>query len=408
MPLSTDLNKYGEIINNEYVVNGEKIPGIHYHYKDNIIIFVHESDKVNERRLTVFKNNAKYIECVDIFNENTDVFIRKINDFTLYIDNSRNKILHSESIINCKHLRKGKIDLIKDNKISTFDIECYTDENRMFVPYACGYVDPNKKVRLYYLTDFKDQYDMFKNCIIDMLNSDLGTVYVHNLSRFDIFFLNNILKEDEDLISDFKLNKDGKILKITVKSKDKKNKGKFVFKDSILLIQGSLRDLTQSFNTTNVKSYFPYKFPNKDNLNYIGDKPAFEYFTDIKQDEYDKIPNNNWNLKEETLKYLKYDLISLQEVIKKFSDDIYELEKLNITKSPTTSSLAFKALTTNYINPNLLYQVKGPAHHYMRSGYFGGITEVYNLIADNGLRIYDINSSYPASMKQAMPIGKPI
>lgn len=85
MPLSTDLNKYGEIINNEYVVNGEKIPGIHYHYKDNIIIFVHESDKVNERRLTVFKNNAKYIECVDIFNENTDVFIRKINDFTLYI-----------------------------------------------------------------------------------------------------------------------------------------------------------------------------------------------------------------------------------------------------------------------------------------------------------------------------------
>lgn len=163
----------------------------------------------------------------------------------------------------------------------------------MFVPYACGYVDPNKKVRLYYLTDFKDQYDMFKNCIIDMLNSDLGTVYVHNLSRFDIFFLNNILKEDEDLISDFKLNKDGKIIKITVKSKDKKNKGKFVFKDSILLIQGSLRDLTQSFNTTNVKSYFPYKFPNKENLNYIGDKPAFEYFTDIKQDEYDKIPNNN-------------------------------------------------------------------------------------------------------------------
>lgn len=54
MPLYTDLNKYGKIINNEYVVNGDKIPGIHYHYKDNIIIFVHEYDKVGERRLTVF------------------------------------------------------------------------------------------------------------------------------------------------------------------------------------------------------------------------------------------------------------------------------------------------------------------------------------------------------------------
>ena len=56
----------------------------------------------------------------------------------------------------------------------------------------------------------------------------------------------------------------------------------------------------------------------------------------------------------------------------KFSDDIYKLEKLNITEIATTSSLAFKALFTNYVKDNTFYKVKGPAHNDMRRGFFGG------------------------------------
>jgi len=56
----------------------------------------------------------------------------------------------------------------------------------------------------------------------------------------------------------------------------------------------------------------------------------------------------------------------------------------------------------------MLYIIKDKAHKNMREAYFGGISEVYNLKADNGIKIYDINSSYPASMKQDMPIGKPV
>ena len=44
----------------------------------------------------------------------------------------------------------------------------------------------------------------------------------------------------------------------------------------------------------------------------------------------------------------------------------------------------------------------------MREAYYGGVSETYNLKAENVVRIYDINSSYPASMKQDMPIGKPV
>lgn len=82
-------------------------------------------------------------------------------------------------------------------------------------------------------------------------------------------------------------------------------------------------------------------------------------------------------MKKECLKYLSKDLLGLQEAIKKFSSDIYELEKLNITNVPTISSLSFKSLITNYIHPDTLYQVKGRAHEYMRRAYFGGVSEIY-------------------------------
>lgn len=293
LPLTTDLNQYGSTVNNEYVVNGCKMDGTHFLYNDNLL-FVHKSDKIGVRKITVFKNNVKYLECVDNFDEKSNVFRRDfMNDFSLFIDKEKNKVLHSESVVKCKPLPKGKIELIKDNMISTFDIECYLDKNGLFHPFACGFSSPDNKVKSYYLSDYKNQKDLIKNCLIDMLNSSLGSVYVHNLSRFDIFFMNSILKGDEDISGDYKLNNHGKIMKITVKFKDKKKKGKFVFKDSILLLQGSLRNITSSFKTDTAKSYFPYKFPNECNINYIGDKPSYDYFTDISCEEYDKIPCNN-------------------------------------------------------------------------------------------------------------------
>ena len=150
---------------------------------------------------------------------------------------------------------------------------------------------PLKKItKLYYITNFKNPRDMLKQCILDMLNSNLGTVYVHNLSKFDVLFINNILKEDGDITSDYKLNRDGKILSISVKFKDKKLKGRFIFRDSLLLIQGSLKDITKDFNAEHGKLSFPHKFVKADNLNYVGDKPDFNFYTDIDELDYESIP----------------------------------------------------------------------------------------------------------------------
>lgn len=293
MPLTKDLNQYGEVINKDFLVNGVKLRGVHYQFKSDIVIFVHDTVKLGERTLTVFKNNAIYDVCLDIIN-NKDILIRKYkNGFIIYIDNQTNKILYTESVIECKPLRKGVIDLIKDNKISSFDIECYEGENRIFKPYACAFTTPKNDCKLYYLTDFNSARDMLKQCIVDMLSSNLGTVYVHNLSKFDIFFVNNILKQDKDIQSDYKLNRDGKILSVTVRFKDKKLKGKFIFRDSLLLIQGSLSDITKKFKTEHGKLNFPYSFVKADNLNYVGDKPDYKFYNNMDEKDYHDIPCKN-------------------------------------------------------------------------------------------------------------------
>src|SRR6266540_705487 len=76
--------------------------------------------------IPVFKNNVIEFECVDVFDEKKDVFTRSVrNSFTQFISNSKKKVLYTESVIQSKPILKGKIDSVKDNKISCFDIETY-------------------------------------------------------------------------------------------------------------------------------------------------------------------------------------------------------------------------------------------------------------------------------------------
>lgn len=154
-----------------------------------------------------------------------------------------------------------------------------------------------------------------------------------------------------------------------------------------------------------MKSEFPYNFVNDNNLNYIGDKPERKFYENISEEIYNKIPSHNWSVKDNTLSYLKDDLEALLEVLLKFNKDIFKLEKINITKVSTISSIAFKALMTNYIPKNTLNIIKGVTHTNMRQAYYGGVTEVYHLKAENKVYVYDINSSYPASMLLDMPTG---
>lgn len=291
IPMSFDLSKYGSLLKNDLKL------GLKYKYTDDLDILIHNSDLQYERNITVFKNDAIFAQCFDVLSSDGTLIRSYDNGLKLFIDNKKNIVKYFERSINCSALANGEIDLIKDEKISAFDIESYSDKDKdgLFIAYACGFINPNHDVFTYYLTDFKNSRDMLKKCLMDMLDSrvKLGVVYVHNLSRFDTFFIDPILQngDDPDIRAKYIYNRHGNIMSINVYSiKDKKRR--FILRDSLLLIQGSLKNLSLSFNSVKCKGDFPHSFATRDRLEYIGVKPDISYYNNISKEKYDLIPVN--------------------------------------------------------------------------------------------------------------------
>ena len=64
---------------------------------------------------------------------------------------------------------------------------------------------------------------------------------------------------------------------------------------------------------------------------YIGQTPSLNYFSNISQDTYNEYAleyNNNWNLRNETIKYCNLDCKVLYDILIKFNEFIFNLYKL--------------------------------------------------------------------------------
>lgn len=426
-----------KIIKNDfdYRINNNIVKGSWYKFKDDVRLFLHANNNdPNIRKITVFKDRNKFNECTEYFNKENRMIKRVYtNGIEAFINTRIGVIEYINKPIYSTPLKVGgSNDLSINIKFSTFDIETYLNDKHMFIPYACGYIKHDKNsynAVLYYLTSFDNPEQMLKKCLIDMLNDNLGIVYVHNLSRFDTIFIDKIIITHPDLDYDYKFNRNYKILSIKLsykkdylsklecnKTKDGNIRARFKFNpkliimDSKLMIPGSLKSISDNFDAVYKKSDFCHDFANEKVLEYIGRKPQRKYFEGISYAEYIKINTYNWDFKKECKKYLELDLKSLYEVLKKFALDIFNMECLNITKTPSISSLAFKALTTNYFRRDELFKISGFMYHVMRNGLYGGICENYILHSRKGLKIYvyDIKSSYPSSMNKPMPVGKPV
>ena len=141
---------------------------------------------------------------------------------------------------------------------------------------------------------------------------------------------------------------------------------------------------------------------NESTLDYIGPTPSISLFNGITDEEFEGIMSFTWNLRNELLRYLELDLKSLFQIIKKFSNDIFNLEKIDITKLPTISSISFKIFRANYLNGIKLPIIKGFAHKDMRNAYYGGVVEVFRNEGTN-LKLYDITFLYPFALLNDMP-----
>jgi hypothetical protein len=130
---------------------------------------------------------------------------------------------------------------------------------------------------------------MLKTAFQQLLKSkyDNHKIYFHNLSHFDGVYILNVLSD----LSNTQLSisrHDGKIINLQLSFGLKYN---IHFRDSLLMMPLSLKQLTQSFKVDN-KDLFPIFAANDLSLNYVGNVPNKSYFKDISESDYNNYVNS--------------------------------------------------------------------------------------------------------------------
>jgi hypothetical protein len=99
--------------------------------------------------------------------------------------------------------------------------------------------------------------------------------------------------------------------------------------------------------------------------------------------------------------YNKQDCVLLYDVLKRYHHYIETV--LGGEVGITAPSTSVKLLRRKYMKRAV--PRSEDTHEFVRNGYFGGRVEVFRR-EGSGLYYFDLNSSYPAAMKQAMPAGE--
>lgn len=214
------------------------------------------------------------------------------------------------------------------------DFETYTAAGTgAQIPYAWGFkIGEIERIVTEFATPYPAIVQTFYS--IAALVDKKVVIYIHNLSKFDSFFIINaaliggleveVVKSERGFIS--------VAIKICGKEID--------FKDSLLILPASLRHLSLSFNVKTPKTYFPHLFISPETAGYIGEKPAIEKYVDITKAEYDKLPSK-FIMMQEIHDYLRADLLSLYEVLELFMSRVLTDYGISITNILTLPQLAF-------------------------------------------------------------------
>jgi len=154
------------------------------------------------------------------------------------------------------------------------DIETIKDLKNKFVPYLICAYNGSK-----YITSFGlNQKHLFAEFIKNLLTfferrKRTLIVYTHNLSNFDgVFLMDHLIQFGKVKPQSFH----GRLIsiKLILSTKGHKNKT-IIFKDSMLMLPLSLRQLSDSFKVVNKKGIFPFLL---NDINYHGEFPNFKTF----------------------------------------------------------------------------------------------------------------------------------
>ena len=199
------------------------------------------------------------------------------------------KLIYIDTKINSKIVEELNIDVVRDTKFESFDIETAFDINNKYIPVTCGW-KIKKIYKDYFISKYESTDSMFKHCFDDMLKQDNYTWYAHHLGGFDAVFILKQLFINYKTKVQFKDSKPISIIVSKTNNKTKNNKTiKIVFKDSYKILPLSLRALIKAFEITTQKLFFPYKFMTIDNLNYDGKLPDKSFYDNISDLDYQKL-----------------------------------------------------------------------------------------------------------------------
>ncbi len=307
-----------------------------------------------------------------------------------------------------------------------FDIETYTDKNHKAIPYNLTVYGVltikklkfnNKEIKLsFYGLDCVDKFVEFLESISTPTNNMKKSkaknkdtegkilVYGFNNSNFDnlltIKTLHDKLGYERNIIS-------GNSVKTITFCNVK-------IMDIACYYVGTLASVAgpRGFNLDIVKGVFPYTFPNKDNLQYVGCVPDLKYWnTEADRETYIKENGDTFYLKQYTEKYCMLDsklvyqiaIKHLKNCVGKINDRQYDTRSC-----PTGANIALKMFQQCFLEDTLTSSPK-QIRDIERESYFGGRTEVFKKEygsaeqTKGGLYYLDINSAHPSGMLKTMP-----
>ncbi len=295
----------------------------------NIEEMKREEGKKLKGLITIEKDNKTYLTIKDYQpKEKTNTLIRNCGNKTIFINKGviiREEIKRKNTCIKKKKKDKERFDI---NKIWIMDIETYENKNYTLVPYAIGF--KGNVLKIFYIEKCMDALieESLKWLLENVQTKDV--IYSHNGSNFDWILIIKVLIKIVGEKNIKIIGAPNEMQQITVKYKKKRIK----LLDSYKILNRSLKDLCEIYNTKIKKGTFDYSFINEETVHFIGKKP--------------ENPEIVYNVKEETIMYLTKDLESLYEIIKMEGEKIQKIYKLNQTKYPTAASTSMAILRSNF------------------------------------------------------------
>lgn len=222
--------------------------------------------------------------------------------------------------------------------------------------------------------------EMWKNYLSLITSKNVDTIFVHNLGKFDGYFLYNGLLKSIDNIKNVNTIIDNKNNFISIYHTFKKD-GKIStisWKDSFRLFPISLDQLCKTFQVIGKTSEYNLAF-NDISLFY------------------------NQELTFQLLEYSKQDSLALYKALSKAQQIYKEKYFVDICDVLSASSLSLKIFRVNYLDIDIPI-LKNNVDSFIRKAYFGGATDYYKAYGED-LHYYDVNSLYPEAMIKPMPLN---